>query len=185
VTPGGGWRRAQRQVKQISSNVTSFTVMVHCRGLRGTDFLNPLPPSPAGFLSDSHPQPQKLVPNPTAVPQCHFRRMWRNSLASHGTSNCAPYSQYQMRKNNLRNRLNYQRCLHGPYIVLLGYISQYARCSLRRAELEKLALSLELFYSLPFRSRKIFRWRNMGDQYLGLFLGNVVNYSLIIGLFRK
>ena len=51
--------------------------------------------------------------------------------------------------------------------------------------MEKLALSLELFYSLPFRSGKIFRWRNMGDQYLGLFLGNVVNYSLIIFLFGK
>ena len=38
-------------------------------------------------------------------------------------------------------------------------------------------------YSLLFRSGKIFR--NMGNQYLGLFLGNVVDYIIIIGLFRK
>jgi hypothetical protein len=127
-------------------------------------------------------QTQLQSPNPTAVPESYFRRMWRSSLASHGPSNFSSYRQYQMLKI-IRNRLNYQIFSHGPYIVLLGHVRQHARYLLKRWG--DLHFLLSSFYSLHFRSGKNFRWRNMGNQYFSLFLGNVVNYILIIGLFRK
>lgn len=85
-----------------------------------------------------------------------------------------PTGNIKIHKNNPRNRLS--------RVPLLGFryywpIIKQARRSLKRAEVERRALSLEIC----FRSETIFRQTNMGDKYL--FLSNVVNYSLII--FRK
>jgi hypothetical protein len=133
--------------------------MVHSRGLHGTDFFSLLPPTPAGF------------PTPT----CYHKNWSQTQPQSRNVilgvcDKAKPYRQFQMCKYYLRNRLNYQRFPHGPYTV---------------AQLHNISENmLDVVGAYLLRVGKIFRLRYKVDQYLGLFLGNVVNYSLIIGLFR-